>query len=115
MVEHESDHQPVQSPIELNSVRRHTIGTLNQDEDDRREKCSLTRELHPYHIFFVAIGAAIGMGFYVRTGQVEAIAGPGTVLLAYLFLGVLAMGIMQDLGRLLQVWPIGNPQMKSSR
>ena len=46
------------------------------------------------------------MGFYVRTGIVEAIGGSGTVLCAYVFLGLLAIAIMQDLARMLRIWPI---------
>ncbi|EXJ84923.1 hypothetical protein A1O3_05598 [Capronia epimyces CBS 606.96] len=67
---------------------------------------SLRRELQPRHIFCISIGAVIGMGFYIKTGIVATIGGPGNVICAYSFLGALAFAVLQDQARLLHVWPI---------
>jgi len=67
---------------------------------------SLRRGLDRREIFCVSIGAVIGIGFYVRTGVVEAIGGPGPVIVACVFLGLLAISVAQDQARLLHCWPV---------
>ena len=54
----------------------------------------------------ISLSACIGMGFYVRTGAVEAVGGPSAVLIAYLSLGLLSLAIMQCIATMLRVWPI---------
>jgi amino acid transporter len=73
------------------------------EEDD---VISLRRDLEGRHIFAFTISAIIGAGFYIRTGTVEAIGGPGAVIVAYSLLGVLALAISQDLATMLHCWPI---------
>jgi amino acid transporter len=85
-----------------NGEPRHFPGSRGVDADET----SLRRELNGCHIFAFTISAIIGAGFYIRTGTVEAIGGPGAVLVAYSLLGVLALAISQDLATMLHCWPI---------
>lgn len=71
-----------------------------------RSKTALPRELQERHLIFITLSAVIGMGFFVREGTVEAIGGPGAVIIAAVLNGLVAVAVNQDLARMLQLWPI---------
>jgi amino acid permease len=64
------------------------------------------RELHKQHVYMIAIGAVLGMGFYYRTGDILQLGGTAAVVYSFGFLSVLGLMVMQDLARLLQIWPV---------
>ncbi|KAL2867243.1 amino acid permease/ SLC12A domain-containing protein [Aspergillus lucknowensis] len=54
----------------------------------------------------ITIGGTVGAGFYVRSGTVLRVGGPGAVLIAFTAMGLLAWMVMQCIGELLTLWPI---------
>lgn len=64
------------------------------------------RELDSIHIFMIAISAVIGVGYYVKTGVILRVGGPGAVVYAYLFLGLLTLMITRNLVIMLRIWPV---------
>jgi yeast amino acid transporter len=67
---------------------------------------TLHRGLKARHITMIAIGGAIGTGLIVGTGKALAQAGPGSVFLAYTFIGLLVFVVMAALGEMAAWLPI---------
>lgn len=55
----------------------------------------------------IAIGGAIGTGLIVGTGKTLAIAGPGSLLIAYAFVGLIVSMVMFGLGEMAAWLPMG--------
>ncbi|CAH0024618.1 unnamed protein product [Clonostachys rhizophaga] len=61
---------------------------------------SLHKELKARHISMIAIGGALGTGLLIGTGQALAESGPGSLLIAFLFMGVILFMIMAAIGEI---------------
>lgn len=66
----------------------------------------LARELKGRHLQMIAIGGSIGTGLFVASGKALSEGGPASVLLAYIFVGVMLYFTVQALGELAVVFPV---------
>jgi len=66
----------------------------------------LTRELKGRHLQMIAIGGSIGTGLFVASGRTLSQGGPASVLLAYLFIGIMLYCTVQALGEMAVVFPV---------
>ncbi|RSL42007.1 hypothetical protein CEP54_015634 [Fusarium duplospermum] len=66
----------------------------------------LERGLHGRHLQFIAIGAAVGTGLFIGTGNALATAGPGSLLIAFIFVGSLLFSVMVALGEMAAYIPV---------
>uniref|UniRef100_A0A8H7NBY2 Amino acid permease/ SLC12A domain-containing protein n=1 Tax=Bionectria ochroleuca TaxID=29856 RepID=A0A8H7NBY2_BIOOC len=67
---------------------------------------SLHKELKARHISMIAIGGALGTGLLVGTGQALAESGPGSLLIAFLFMGAIIFMIMAAIGEIAAWLPL---------
>ncbi|KAB5585175.1 general amino-acid permease GAP1 [Coniochaeta sp. 2T2.1] len=67
---------------------------------------SLSRELKGRHLQMIAIGGSIGTGLFVASGRTLNTGGPASVLLAYMFIGVMLYCTVQALGELAVIFPV---------
>ncbi|KAK8082999.1 amino acid permease [Apiospora saccharicola] len=67
---------------------------------------SLLRRLKGRHLQMIAIGGSIGTGLFVASGRSLAVGGPGSLLLAYLFVGTMLYFTVQALGELAVAFPV---------
>ncbi|KAJ6787519.1 hypothetical protein PWT90_02282 [Aphanocladium album] len=66
----------------------------------------LSRDLHGRHLQFIAIGAALGTGLFLGIGPTLANAGPGSLLIAFLFVGTIVYSVMVALGEIAAYLPV---------
>lgn len=66
----------------------------------------LTRALKSRHILFVAIGATFGTGLFLGTGGALSNAGPASLLLAFIFMGLVVYSVMVALGEMAAYMPV---------
>ncbi|KAJ4158372.1 uncharacterized protein LMH87_008901 [Akanthomyces muscarius] len=66
----------------------------------------LSRDLHGRHLQFIAIGAALGTGLFLGIGSTLADAGPGSLLIAFLFVGLIVYSVMVALGEIASFLPV---------
>lgn len=66
----------------------------------------LSRDLHARHLQFIAIGAALGTGLFLGIGSTLANAGPGSLLIAFLFVGTIVYSVMVALGEIASYLPV---------
>ncbi|KAK3314327.1 amino acid permease-domain-containing protein [Apodospora peruviana] len=66
----------------------------------------LARELKGRHLQMIAIGGSIGTGLFVASGKALSQGGPASVLLAYMFIGVMLYCTVQALGELAVIFPV---------
>lgn len=69
---------------------------------------ALHRGLKARHITMIAIGGAIGTGLIIGTGAALARAGPGSVFIAYTFVGFLVFLVMAALGEMAAWMPMSS-------
>ncbi|KAH8671490.1 amino acid permease-domain-containing protein [Xylariales sp. PMI_506] len=96
---HDSD-----GPIPSLGINRH--GSVAPTKPVLPASSSLRRELRGLHIFMISISAAIGMGLYIRTGEMFALGGSGAVIYAFAFLGFVTSLVMHNVATMLSAWPI---------
>lgn len=66
----------------------------------------LVRELKGRHLQMIAIGGSIGTGLFVASGKSLHSGGPGSVLLAYMFIGTMLYFTVHALGELAVCFPV---------
>ncbi|KAK3987349.1 putative amino-acid permease [Cladorrhinum sp. PSN332] len=66
----------------------------------------LARELKGRHLQMIAIGGSIGTGLFVASGKALSEGGPASLLLAYIFVGIMLYCTVQALGELAVVFPV---------
>lgn len=69
---------------------------------------SLHRGLQARHITMIAIGGAVGTGLIIGTGKALAQAGPGSVFISYLLIGLVVFLVMAALGEMAAWLPISS-------
>ncbi|KAM5345104.1 hypothetical protein ACJ41O_010966 [Fusarium nematophilum] len=67
---------------------------------------ALARELKNRHLQMIAIGGSIGTGLFVASGVALFRGGPGSLLLAFITMGVMQFFTMQALGELSVTFPV---------
>ncbi|RVX69747.1 hypothetical protein B0A52_06392 [Exophiala mesophila] len=66
----------------------------------------LDRSMKPRHLNMIAIGGAIGAGFFVGSGNALANGGPGSMFISFLIAGVLIFNVVYALGELAVMYPV---------
>ncbi|KAL2864091.1 amino acid permease/ SLC12A domain-containing protein [Aspergillus lucknowensis] len=74
-------------------------------EEPRDEHVELHRDLKARHISMIAIGGAIGTGLIIGTGKALT-AGPGSLFIAYTFMGLIVWTVMCALGEMAAWLPL---------
>ncbi|KGO39926.1 Amino acid/polyamine transporter I [Penicillium expansum] len=97
-------------PDEINALEAQpnyndNSGDFKETEQD--EPVQLRRELKARHISMIAIGGAIGTGLVVGTGSALT-AGPGSLLIAYCFMGFVVWTVMCGLGEMAAWLPLSS-------
>lgn len=69
---------------------------------------SLHRGLKARHITMIAIGGALGTGLIIGTGAALADAGPGSLFIAYTFIGAIVFLVMAALGEMAAWLPLSS-------
>ncbi|EEA22189.1 amino acid transporter, putative [Talaromyces marneffei ATCC 18224] len=72
----------------------------------KSQASGLDRKLRSIHIFFLSVSTCIGLGFYVRTGNMDGFGGPGAAIYAYALLGILSSMVLHNIATMLRVWPV---------
>ncbi|KAM0559816.1 hypothetical protein ACHAPJ_003764 [Fusarium lateritium] len=70
------------------------------------EATSLERALEARHISMIALGGALGTGLLIGTGRALAESGPGSLLIAFTFMGGIIFLIMAALGEVVAWLPL---------
>ncbi|KAK3179903.1 lysine permease [Lecanicillium sp. MT-2017a] len=78
----------------------------HQGEADVETGEGLSRDLHGRHLQFIAIGAALGTGLFLGIGSALAKSGPGSLLIAFLFIGFVVYSVMVALGEMAAYMPV---------
>ncbi|KAL3463675.1 amino acid permease/ SLC12A domain-containing protein [Aspergillus heterothallicus] len=91
--------------IETQSVRY----DVREDEkgEVQDEHVELHRDLKARHISMIAIGGAIGTGLIIGTGKALT-AGPGSLFIAYTFMGLIVWTVMCGLGEMAAWLPLSS-------
>ncbi|KAI1490400.1 arginine transporter [Biscogniauxia mediterranea] len=76
----------------------------NQDIEAGHDQ--LHRGLHSYHLQFLAVGATVGTGLFLGSGEALATAGPVGCLIAYIFVGAIVYSVMASLGEMATFIPV---------
>ncbi|GMM27360.1 hypothetical protein DAMA08_000760 [Martiniozyma asiatica (nom. inval.)] len=71
-----------------------------------QDEFKLNKDLKTRHISMIAIGGAIGTGLLLGTSSALTLAGPGSVLIAYSFVGVIVYFVMCALGEMASFIPL---------
>ncbi|KAM0221171.1 hypothetical protein ACHAQD_005524 [Fusarium lateritium] len=83
-----------------------TPSTKSLDYSPEAANTELERALHGRHLQFIAIGAAVGTGLFIGTGNALATAGPVSLLIAFIFVGTLLFSVMTALGEMAAYIPV---------
>jgi amino acid transporter len=54
----------------------------------------------------ITISGILGVGLYVRSGEVLRLGGPAAVLSSFAVLGFIAWAVMQCIAEMLCIWPV---------
>uniref|UniRef100_A0A1Y1N8H6 Amino acid permease/ SLC12A domain-containing protein n=1 Tax=Photinus pyralis TaxID=7054 RepID=A0A1Y1N8H6_PHOPY len=75
-------------------------------EDVEAGQSGLTRSLQGRHLQFIAIGATFGTGLFLGTGAALAKAGPASLLIGFIFIGIVVYSVMVALGEMAAYMPV---------
>lgn len=81
-------------------------GGLKGDIETGTSEPGLERKLHSRHLQFIAIGGTIGTGLFLGTGSALASAGPASLLIAFIFIGLIVFSVMTALGEMAAYMPV---------
>ncbi|CAI7592117.1 unnamed protein product [Penicillium bialowiezense] len=94
-------------PDEINALEAQPSYYDDSKVEATDEPVQLKRELKARHISMIAIGGAIGTGLIVGTGSALT-AGPGSLLIAYCFMGLVVWTVMCGLGEMAAWLPLSS-------
>ncbi|KAM0427910.1 hypothetical protein ACHAPT_007369 [Fusarium lateritium] len=83
-----------------------TIESFQRRRDGQDGTTELDRRMKPRHLSMIAIGGAIGAGFFVGSGGALYKGGPGFVLVDFLIIGVMIFNVVYALGELAVMYPV---------
>ncbi|KAH7111650.1 amino acid permease/ SLC12A domain-containing protein [Dactylonectria estremocensis] len=84
---------------DLGAVESYTQGELTQAND-------LRRDFKPHQVFMFSIACAIGTGLVIGSGSALSRGGPGSLLIAYLLIGMTVFFVMTALGEMATFLPM---------
>ncbi|EEU35582.1 uncharacterized protein NECHADRAFT_52388 [Fusarium vanettenii 77-13-4] len=84
---------------ELGAVESHTQGETVQSND-------LKRDFKPHQVFMFSIACAIGTGLVIGSGSALSRGGPGSLLIAYMVIGLTVFFVMTALGEMATFLPM---------
>ncbi|KFA70204.1 hypothetical protein S40285_04408 [Stachybotrys chlorohalonatus IBT 40285] len=87
-------------------ARRASMMTSKHDVEVGSSETGLERSLQARHLQFIAIGGTIGTGLFLGTGSALAAAGPVSLLLAFIFIGLIVFSVMTALGEMAAYIPV---------
>ncbi|PFH63199.1 hypothetical protein XA68_16638 [Ophiocordyceps unilateralis] len=76
------------------------------DSQTQEGNTSLDRKLSARHLQFIAIGGTIGTGLFLGIGPALAKAGPASLLLAFLLIGLVSFSVMTALAEMAAYMPV---------
>ncbi|KAH7113012.1 amino acid permease/ SLC12A domain-containing protein [Dactylonectria estremocensis] len=77
-----------------------------QRRRDGQGSAELDRRMKPRHLNMIAIGGAIGAGFFVGSGGALYKGGPGFVLVDFIIVGLMIFNVVHALGELAVMYPV---------
>ncbi|KAJ5750809.1 hypothetical protein N7533_007837 [Penicillium manginii] len=98
------DASPDSSPGNIDIDIEFAPNTANANAGDGQT--SLKRGLKPRHVGMFSIAGAIGTGLLISSGTALSRGGPGSMLIAYSFVGLLVLNIMSALGEMAVFMPM---------
>jgi amino acid transporter len=60
----------------------------------------------------IAISGVVGVSIFTDTGRALEVAGPGGALVSYAFMGVVAIGVMECVSEMVQLFPVPNAMVE---
>lgn len=63
----------------------------------------------------MVLSGTIGMGLFDNTGEILSIAGPGGGIIAFIFVGLVVICVMEGIAEMLSHWPIANGMIEFIR
>ncbi|KAM0429991.1 hypothetical protein ACHAPT_005997 [Fusarium lateritium] len=84
---------------ELGAVESHTQGETVQSNE-------LRRDFKPHQVFMFSIACAIGTGLVIGSGSALSRGGPGSLLIAYILIGLTVFFVMTALGEMATFLPM---------
>lgn len=85
------------------------------EEDGKHEGIRLKKDLKARHISMIAIGGSLGTGLLIGTGEALSLGGPGSILIAYSFVGIIVFFTMTCLGEMATYIPLDGYTSYASR
>ncbi|BAP72815.1 dicarboxylic amino acid permease [Kluyveromyces marxianus] len=79
---------------------------LSPGFDGKHDGIRLKKALKARHVSMIAIGGSLGTGLLIGTGSSLSLAGPGSILIAYAFVGLLVYIVMSCLGEMAAYIPL---------
>ena len=70
------------------------------------QESALKRRLQSRHVQFIALGGSIGTGLFIGSGQKLATAGPASLLIDFIIVGIMLMCVVFALGELATILPV---------
>jgi amino acid transporter len=64
------------------------------------------RDLGERHVNMMTFSAVVGMGFFLQSGRVIYLAGPGLAVIAYLLMGTIIWSVNACLGEMAALFPV---------
>ncbi|KAH0404540.1 hypothetical protein KCU89_g1025, partial [Aureobasidium melanogenum] len=103
--------RPVADPSYANSdAAAMTADDISERADseapDAQNDKTVFRKLRGIHIFMITISGILGVGLYVRSGEILRLGGPAAVLSSFAILGFIAWAVMQCIAEMLCIWPV---------
>ncbi|KAJ5171877.1 Dicarboxylic amino acid permease [Penicillium capsulatum] len=90
----------------MDEINKEDIGRVEEGGLSDPNHVELQRALKARHITMIAIGGAVGTGLIIGTGEALAKAGPGSILIAYAWVGFIVYLVMCALGEMAAWLPL---------
>lgn len=93
-------------PSSNNEKKADSASGRSADIETGEAEEGLNRDLQGRHLQFIAIGAALGTGLFLGIGGALAFSGPGSLLIAFVFVGSIVYSLMTALGEMAAYIPV---------
>jgi amino acid permease len=93
------------SPM-IESEKTGIVEDISSISSRRDPNGNLGRYISPWHIHIIALGSSVGSGLFVQTGKALALGGPGSMVLAYIFVCTGAWANLHTLSEMTIAFPV---------